>query len=80
LGRGADHNYGMKFRVVIAPDEDGVCIAECPALAGCVSQGKTRDEALANIGDAIQGHLYSLEKHGEPVPGPITEAIIEVPV
>jgi len=70
----------MKFRVVIEPDEDGVFVAECPALSGCVSQGKTRDEALANIGDAIQGYLHSLEKHGEPVPGPITEAIIEVPV
>jgi len=80
LGRGADDSDGMKFRVVIAPDEDGVFVAECPALAGCVSQGKTRDEALANIGDAIQGYLYRLEKHGEPVPGPITEAIIEVPV
>ena len=61
-------------------EEDGVFVAECPALAGCVSQGTTRDEALANIGDAIQGYLCSLDKHGEPVPGPITEAIIEVPV
>jgi predicted RNase H-like HicB family nuclease len=70
----------MKFRVVIAPDEDGVFVAECPALSGCVSQGKTREEAMANIRDAIQGYLHSLEKHGEPIPGPVTEEIIEVPV
>ena len=55
----------MKFRVIIAPDEDGVFVAECPALSGCVSQGKTREEAMANIRDAIQGYLQSLEKHSE---------------
>jgi predicted RNase H-like HicB family nuclease len=52
----------MKFRVVIAPDEDGVFVAECPSLADCVSQGKTRDEALANIGDAIQGYLRGVAR------------------
>ena len=70
----------VKFRVIIAPDEDGVFVAECPALSGCISQGKTREEAMANIRDAIQGYLQSLEKHGEPIPGPVTEEIIEVPV
>lgn len=68
----------MKFRVVIEPDEDGVFVAECPALPGCLSEGKTRDEAVANIRDAIQGYLRSLEKHNEPVPGPATEEIVEV--
>ena len=77
--RGKDnYSYPMKFRVVIEPDEDGVFVAECPALPGCVSQGKTREEALANIRDAIQGYLRSLEKHGEPLPSPITEEIVEV--
>ena len=80
LGAGGDYSGSMKFRVLIEPDEDGVFIAECPALSGCVSQGQTRDEAMANIRDAIQGYLHSLEKHGEPVPGPVTEEIIEVPV
>ena len=80
MGAGGDYSGSMKFRVTIAPDEDGVFIAECPALSGCVSQGQTRDEAMANIRDAIQGYLHSLEKHGEPVPGPVTEEIIEVPV
>ena len=67
----------MKFRVTIEPDEDGVFVAECPALPGCISQGKTRDEAMVNIRDAIQGYLESLKKHGEPIPAPITEAVVE---
>jgi predicted RNase H-like HicB family nuclease len=57
----------VKYRVVIEPDEDGVFVAECPVLPGCISQGKTRDEALANIKDAMTGYLASLKKHGELV-------------
>ncbi|CAN5374684.1 hypothetical protein BH09PLA1_BH09PLA1_15270 [soil metagenome] len=68
----------MKYRVVIEQDEDGVFVVECPSLPGCISQGKTRDEAVANIRDAISGYLASLKKHGEPVPPPITEELIEV--
>ena len=52
----------MKFRILIEPDEDGVFVAECPSLPGCVSQGNTRNEALANIKDAIAGYLASLKK------------------
>ena len=70
----------MKFRVTIEPDEDGIFVAQCPSLPGCVSQGKTRDEAMVNIRDAVQGYLESLKKHGEPIPGPITEELVEVPV
>jgi len=68
----------MHYRIVIEQDEDGVFIAECPALPGCVSQGKTRKEALENIQDAIKGYLESLKKHGEPIPPPIEEEIVEV--
>lgn len=68
----------MKYRVVIEQDEDGYFVAECPALPGCISQGKTREEALANIKDAMQGYLESLKKHGEPVPPPIFEEVVEV--
>jgi len=70
----------VKFRVTIEPDEDGVFVAQCPSLPGCISQGKTRDEAMTNMRDAIQGYLESLKKHGEPIPGPITEAVVEVAV
>ena len=68
----------MKFRVIIQADEDGVFVAECPALPGCISQGKTRTEAMDNIKDAIQGYLASVKKHGEAISPPITEEIVEV--
>jgi predicted RNase H-like HicB family nuclease len=70
----------MRYRIVIEEDEDGVFIAECPALHGCISQGKTREEALENIQDAIRGYLESLKKHGEPIPPSISEEIVEVNV
>jgi len=73
------HLNKMKYRVVIEPDEDGVFVAESPALPGCISQGKTRAEALANIKDAMTGYVASLKKHGEPVPPPISEEIVEIP-
>ena len=68
----------MRYRVVIEQDEDGAFVAECPALPGCISQGRTRPEAIANIKDAIAGYLESLKKHGDPIPLPITEEIVEV--
>ncbi len=70
----------MRYRVVVEQDEDGIFVVECPSLPGCVSQGKTRDEALANIADAIEGYLESLAKHNEPAPPPITEETVEVAV
>jgi antitoxin HicB len=68
----------MKYRVTITQDEDGMFVAEAPSLPGCISQGKTRSEALQNIQEAVQAYLESLKKHGEPVPPPISEEIIEV--
>jgi predicted RNase H-like HicB family nuclease len=68
----------MKYRVLIETDEDGMFVAECPALPGCISEGNTRQEAIANIKEAIEGYLASLEKHGEPIPPSIYEEVIEV--
>ena len=68
----------MKYRVLIEQDEDGVFTAEVPSLPGCVAQGSTRDEALANSREAIAAYLESLEAHGDPVPPPISEEIVEV--
>ncbi len=59
-------------------DEDGVFVAEVPVLPGCISQGASRDAALANIREAISLYIESLEKRGEPVPPPISEEIVEV--
>jgi antitoxin HicB len=58
----------MEYRILVEPDEDGVFVAEVPSLPGCVSQGRTRAEALANVREAIAAYLESLEAHGEPVP------------
>ena len=58
----------MKYRIFIEQDEDGIFVAECPALPGCISQGKSRKEVLENIQDAIRGYLESLKKHDEPIP------------
>lgn len=69
----------MKFRILIETDEDGMFVTECPSLPGCVSQGKTRAEALENIQDAIKGYLESLKKHNEPIPPQIEEEFIEIP-
>ncbi len=48
-------------QVVIYPGEDGYWVAECPGLPGCVSQGKTREEATQNIKEAIQGYIAALQ-------------------
>ncbi|MCK4394675.1 type II toxin-antitoxin system HicB family antitoxin [Candidatus Bipolaricaulota bacterium] len=58
----------MKYRIIIEQDEDGVYVAECPTLPGCISQGNSREEALTNIQDAVKGYLESLRKHDEPIP------------
>ena len=68
----------MRYRILIEQDEDDVFVAECPALPGCISQGKTRQEAIANIRDAIRGYLASLKKHNEPVPPSVREEVVEV--
>jgi predicted RNase H-like HicB family nuclease len=70
----------MKYRVLIEQDEDGVFVAEVPALPGCVSQGASRDEVLVNIREAITGYMESLRTHDEPVPPTIAEEIVEVAV
>jgi predicted RNase H-like HicB family nuclease len=68
----------MRYRVLIEQDEDGVFVAEVPALPGCISQGASRDEAVANIKEAVVGYLESLRAHGEPIPPAISEEVIEI--
>ena len=68
----------MKYRIYREPDEEGVFVATCPALPGCISQGITRAEATDNMREAIKGYLISLRKHGDPVPPGIIEDVIEV--
>jgi predicted RNase H-like HicB family nuclease len=51
----------MKFHVVIEKDEAGYFVAEVPALPGCLSQGKTKEEAIVNIKEAVQGWFEVME-------------------
>lgn len=51
----------MKLHVVVEQDEAGYFVAEVPALPGCLSQGKTHDEAIANVKDAIEGWFEVME-------------------
>ena len=57
-----------RFLVYLEPAEEGGYIVSAPALPGCVTQGETKEEALAMIKDAIEGYIASLRKHGEPLP------------
>jgi predicted RNase H-like HicB family nuclease len=55
-------------QVIVYPGEDGYWVVECPSLPGCISQGKTREEAIRNIREAIKGYIAALKKDGLPVP------------
>ena len=68
----------MKYRDLLEQNQYGFFVAQVPALPGCISQGKTRAEALENIKEAIAGYIESLKAHGEPVPPSIEEEFVEV--
>jgi len=71
-----------KFRVILEPNELGGYTVIVPLLPGCISEGDTRDEALANIREAIELYIESLQADGEPIPSEeaVEETVIEVPV
>jgi predicted RNase H-like HicB family nuclease len=54
--------------VLLYTDEDGYWIAECPSLPGCNSQGKTKQEAITNIKEAIELYIEVLQEKGQPIP------------
>jgi predicted RNase H-like HicB family nuclease len=66
----------MKLIVTLERDETGMVVAECPSIPGCVSQGKTDDEAVANVREAIQACIEARVANGMP----LTIAIREVEV
>jgi len=55
-------------QVVIYPGENRYWVVECPSLPGCISQGRTKEEAVANIREAIQAYIEALEEDGLPAP------------
>lgn len=63
-------------QIVIYPGEDGYWVTECPSLPGCVSQGKTREEAIANAREAIEAYIAVLEEDDLPVPPDSFEAMV----
>jgi len=63
-------------QVIIYPGGDGYWVAECISLPGCISQGKTKGDAIANIEEAISGYIKSLEEDNIPVPEDNLETIL----
>ena len=57
----------MKFKILLEKDEDGWYVATVPALPGCISQGKTEDEATENIKEAIELHISMMAEDGIPL-------------
>jgi predicted RNase H-like HicB family nuclease len=63
-------------RVILYPGEDGYWVVECPSLPGCISQGKTKDEAVANIKEAVALYLDVLEEEGREAPADRLEVVM----
>jgi predicted RNase H-like HicB family nuclease len=63
-------------QVILYPGEDGYWVVECPSLPGCISQGKTKQEALANIKEAIEGYIAALQDDNLPVPDDNFEVMV----
>ena len=66
-----------RFVVSLKEDEDGFVTGSCPALPGCHSQGRTRQEALRNVAEAIRGYTASMKKHSEEIPN-VDWEVVEV--
>ena len=63
-------------QVVLYPGEDGYWVADCPSLPGCISQGTTKEDAIANIREAIKGYVRALEEDKLKVPEDRFEALL----
>lgn len=72
----AEPQAEFKRKVLLYPGEDGYFIVEVPSLLGCISQGKTREEALTNIEEAIALYIEVLQERGEPVPDDTVEVVL----
>jgi len=68
----------MKFFVTLFRGEDGYIIAECPSLPGCMTQGKTKEEALVNIKEAIELSLETRKAHNLPAPFEVAEVEVAI--
>ena len=66
----------MRLIITLERDETGMVVAECPSIPGCVSQGKTEDDAVANVREAIQACIEARAANGMP----LTVAVREIEV
>ena len=69
----------MRLLVTLERDETSMIVAECPAIPGCVSQGKTEEEALANVREAIAACVEARAANGMPVTVAVREVEVSVP-
>jgi predicted RNase H-like HicB family nuclease len=63
-------------QIVLYPGEDGYWVAECPSLPGCITQGHTREEAVANAREAIDAYVAALQQDQLPVPEERFETLV----
>jgi predicted RNase H-like HicB family nuclease len=63
-------------QVILYPGENGFWVAECPSLPGCVSQGDTKENAIKNIREAIEGYVLGLQDDGLTVPPERFDAVL----
>jgi len=71
----------MRYPVILTPDhEAGRFVAECPALPGCIGEGETVEEALANIREAIEACLEVMREHGDPISEPTDSLLATVEI
>ncbi|NDQ56836.1 MAG: type II toxin-antitoxin system HicB family antitoxin [Acidipila sp.] len=63
-------------QIILYPGEAGYWVVECPSLPGCLSQGKSKEEAIRNIKEAIEGYIAALQEDGLPVPTENFEALL----
>ena len=75
---GGEGEFAMRLIVTLERDETGMVVAECPSIPGCVSQGKTEDEAVDNVREAIQACIEARAANGMPLTVTVRE--IEVTV
>lgn len=69
------HQQKREFDVILEVQEEGGFVASVPELPGCWTQGETREEAVANAKEAIEGYLETLKELGRPIPEPVREHV-----
>jgi predicted RNase H-like HicB family nuclease len=70
----------MTYTVVLEVDPDGGFVVYIPALPGCISEGETREEALANIREAAQLYIEECVESGHPVPTEADKEFLQLPI